>query len=57
MNRLMRFPNAAVRDTAQGVGKYMRHVKLKPGAAVNASPLQALIAVAYLDIKTRLRAA
>jgi hypothetical protein len=53
----MRFPNAAVRDTAQGVGKYMRHVKLKPGAAVNASPLQALIAVAYLDIKTRLRAA
>ena len=32
----------------------MRHVKLKPGTAVDASSLEALITVAYLDIKTRL---
>jgi hypothetical protein len=34
-------------------GKYMRHVKLKAGAAVDTSSLEALITVAYLDIKTR----
>jgi len=32
----------------------MRHVKLKPGAAVDRSSLQALIAAAYLDIRARL---
>ena len=38
----------------QGDGKYMRHVKLRPGTVVDASPLDALIAAAYLDIKARL---
>lgn len=39
----------------QGDGKYMRHVKLKPGTAVDAPALEALIATAYLDIRTRLK--
>jgi hypothetical protein len=39
----------------QGDGKYMRHVKLKPGTAVDAPSLEALITAAYLDIRTRTR--
>lgn len=39
----------------EGNGKYMRHVKLRPGAAVDAASLEALIAAAYRDIKARLR--
>lgn len=39
----------------QGDGKYMRHVKLKPGTAVDAASLQTLIEVAYLDIRARLQ--
>jgi hypothetical protein len=38
----------------QGDGKYMRHVKLMPGAAVDTASLEALIAVAYRDMKKRL---
>jgi len=38
----------------QGDGKYMRHVKLRPGTAVDASSLETLITAAYLDIKARL---
>jgi Domain of unknown function (DU1801) len=52
------FRGAALPDPArllEGDGKYMRHVKLKPGTAVDASSLEALITAAYLDIKTRLR--
>ena len=51
------FQGAALPDPAgllQGDGKYMRHVKLKAGTPVDAASLQALITVAYLDIKTRL---
>lgn len=51
------FRGAALPDPVgllQGDGKYMRHVKLRPGTAVEASSLEALIAVAYRDIKTRL---
>jgi len=51
------FHGAALPDPArllQGDGKYMRHVKLRPGAAVDVSSLEALITAAYLDIKTRL---
>ena len=51
------FRGAALPDPSrllQGDGKYMRHVKLRPGTAVDTSSLEALIAVAYLDIKTRL---
>lgn len=50
------FLGAALPDPAgllQGDGKYMRHVKLKPGAAVDAAALQALITAAYLDMRTR----
>lgn len=37
----------------EGSGKRMRHVKLKPGAPVNATALDALIVEAYADIKAR----
>jgi len=37
----------------QGSGKFMRHVKLKPGMATNAAALSRLIDAAYLDIKAR----
>jgi hypothetical protein len=39
----------------EGVGKRMRHVKLRPGVGVEASALDALIVAAYADIKTRLK--
>lgn len=51
------FLGAALPDPAgllQGDGKYMRHVKLKPGVAVDTASLDALITVAYRDIKARL---
>ena len=51
------FQGAALPDPArllQGAGKYMRHVKLKPGTAVDVSSLEALITAAYLDVKKRL---
>jgi len=50
------FHGAALADPArllQGSGKFMRHVKLKPGAAVDGQALGRLIAAAYADIKTR----
>ncbi len=37
----------------QGSGKFMRHVKLKPGAAINSAALNRLIEEAYSDIKAR----
>ena len=37
----------------QGAGKFMRHVKLKPGATPNAAALSRLIYTAYSDIKAR----
>jgi len=37
----------------QGNGKFMRHVKLRPGTATNSAALSKLIEVAYLDIKER----
>ena len=37
----------------QGSGRFMRHVKLKPGIATNAAALNRLIATAYSDIKAR----
>ena len=37
----------------QGDGKFMRHVKLRPGTAINAAALSKLIDTAYLDIKSR----
>jgi len=50
------FQGAALPDPArllQGTGKYMRHVKLKPGTPTNPAALRTLIAAAYADIKTR----
>lgn len=37
----------------QGSGKYMRHVKLRPGMAIDAASLHRLIEAAYADIKVR----
>ena len=37
----------------QGAGRFMRHVKLKPGTAANGAALRRLIDIAYSDIKAR----
>jgi hypothetical protein len=50
------FHGASLPDPArllQGTGKFMRHVKLKPGTPTNAAALTKLIDAAYSDIKTR----
>src|SRR6202142_946475 len=50
------FQGTALPDPArllQGTGKFMRHVKLKPGMAINAAELSRLIDAAYVDIKER----
>jgi len=50
------YQGAALPDPAgllQGGGKFMRHVKLRPGTATNAAALRTLIDVAYSDIKAR----
>jgi hypothetical protein len=50
------FHGAELRDPArllQGTGKFMRHVKLRPGTPTNAAPLSKLIDAAYSDIKAR----
>ena len=40
----------------EGIGKFMRHVKLKPGSDVDASALKRLIDTAYTDMGERLHA-
>jgi hypothetical protein len=50
------FHGAALPDPAhllQGTGKFMRHVNLRPGTAINAAALRRLIHAAYSDIKAR----
>ena len=50
------FHGAALPDPArllQGSGRFMRHVKLKPGAVTDAAALSRLIEMAYADIKDR----
>jgi hypothetical protein len=50
------FQGASLSDPArllQGTGKFMRHVKLKPGTAANAAALRRLIGAAYSDINER----
>jgi hypothetical protein len=50
------FQGATLPDPArllQGTGRFMRHVKLKPGTAISAASLSALIEAAYSDIKAR----
>jgi hypothetical protein len=52
------FHGAALPDPAgllEGTGKFMRHVKIKPGHALDAASLQALITAAYRDIRRRVR--
>jgi hypothetical protein len=40
----------------EGTGRFMRHVKLRPGAQVNAEALTDLIDQAYTDMNKRLQA-
>ena len=50
------FHGAALPDPArvlQGTGRFMRHVKLRPGTATNDAALSRLIDAAYSDIKMR----
>jgi hypothetical protein len=50
------FHGASLPDPAgllQGEGRFMRHVKLKPGTALDAASLRRLIEAAYSDIKAR----
>ena len=54
------FHGAALPDPTrllQGTGKSMRHVKVKPGLALDAATLDALITAAYRDIVARLKLA
>ena len=47
------FQGAALPDSAgllEGTGKHMRHVKVRPGLALDVSSLEALITAAYRDI-------
>jgi len=50
------FQGASLPDPArllEGNGRFMRHVKLKPGRAVNAAALSRLVEAAYWDMKAR----
>jgi hypothetical protein len=40
----------------EGTGKFMRHVKLRPGCDVNVTALTTLIDTAYTDMRGRLKA-
>lgn len=53
------FRGAEIADPAgllEGTGKFMRHVKLRPGHDVNPTALLKLIQTAYLDMQRRLKA-
>jgi hypothetical protein len=50
------FHGAELPDPArllQGSGKFMRHVKLRPGTVIDGASLSRLIETAYWDIKAR----
>jgi hypothetical protein len=50
------FRGAGLADPArllQGSGKFMRHVKLRPGTAADEAALRGLIETAYWDMKAR----
>jgi len=40
----------------EGAGRFMRHVKLRPGCAFNATPLAKLVETAYADMRDRVQA-
>jgi hypothetical protein len=51
------FHGAALADPAgllEGTGKFMRHVKLRPGRSLDVAALESLITAAYRDIIARL---
>jgi hypothetical protein len=50
------FQGASLPDPAhllQGSGKFMRHIKLRPGTPTDAAAIASLIEAAYSDIKSR----
>jgi hypothetical protein len=52
------FRGAEIADPSgllEGSGKFMRHVKLRPGADFHTAALAKLIATAYADMKERVR--
>ncbi len=52
------FRGAAIADPMgllEGTGKFMRHVKLRPGGEFDAAALTKLIDAAYLDMKRRVQ--
>jgi len=52
------FRGAEIADPSgllEGTGKFMRHVKLRPGADFDAAALAKLIETAYTDMKERVR--
>jgi len=53
------FRGAELADPAHllvGTGRFMRHVKLRPGEPVDAAALKALVETAYADMRARLGA-
>lgn len=40
----------------EGTGKFMRHVKLRPGQTIDDAALSKLIQIAYADMRRRLKA-
>jgi hypothetical protein len=53
------FHGASLEDPArllQGTGRFMRHVKARPGSLPDRASLEALIRAAYEDIRARLAA-
>jgi len=53
------FHGASLSDPAgllQGSGRFMRHVKARPGSLPDEAALQALVRAAYVDIKKKLAA-
>jgi hypothetical protein len=53
------FFGAFLKDPAgllEGDGKFMRHMKVRPGDEIDSNALRKLIEVSYLDVKARLRA-
>jgi hypothetical protein len=51
------FRGAEIADPAgllEGTGRFMRHVKLRPGAEVDEAALADLVRTAYADMKARL---
>lgn len=52
------FRGAEISDPSrllEGTGKFMRHVKLRPGVDVDGAALTQLIETAYVDMKERVR--